>query len=124
MMTPTAALTATAPELAPIVAEIMGKGWEPGIAINASVVHWDGHVGEKSHYLRPCHSLEDAFRLQDRVAELGLQREFCAWLCRATGSRLDGEVSTAAKQWHVATASPLARTRACCAAWLESKENA
>lgn len=116
-MTPTDCLKAGPAELAPIVAEMMGKGWRAAQCPEACrVVHT-----ETTAYLE-LSSLADAFRIQSRVAELGLQREFAECLSVVSGANESWEDGLYG--FCLATASPLDRTRAACAAYLESKEPA
>lgn len=120
-MTPTDCLKAGPAELAPIIEQMM-----PGLEtyhlhdgrIFFSKRNAEGLVG----YCDPFEQLNHAFRLQDRVAELGLKREFAECLSVVSGANESWEMGLYG--FCLATASPLDRTRAACAAYLESKEPA
>lgn len=123
-MTPTEALAASPEQLAPIVCEIMGEGWssKPTWTRPSPIVH---RVDNRSE-MRPWGHVYDAFRLQDRVAELGLQASFCRWLREAAVPHATPSPPPDVfmeEVFRFVTASPLARTRAACAAFIESKEN-
>ncbi len=141
-MTPADCLKATPAELAPIVAEMMGEGWyvaDLGTFFGKAFAGRPGvHRMNMSFPPREPwseHHIADAFRLQDRVAELGLQHRFGNWLyCVVTDHGEEADSMGMAgylldyghDKWDflftVATASPLSRTRAACAVYLESKE--
>lgn len=119
-MTPTDCLKAGPAELAPIIEQMMptwrahfSPGGKPFFAYLTS---WglDG-------YFDPFEIIEHAFRIQSRVAELGLQREFAECLSVVSGANESWEDGLYG--FCLATASPLNRTRAACAAYIESLES-
>lgn len=138
-MTPIEALTADAPALAPVLEKVMG--WPSERVIHRSA----DTLGMVSIYLMPlgetdtdnCEDLIlipcertafgphagliEAFRLQERVAELGLQERFAAHLMALVIGAKDFERASGA--FKIATATPLDRCRAACAAWIEHRES-
>lgn len=134
MKCPADCLLAPPAELAPIVAEIMGWS-DVGLQPPDGSFLW-GRGGKGFHMFT---EIADAFRLQDRIAELGplAIENYTLWLLHAldfeevgitTGPTLAyGNVVLrkfrTGDLFRIATATPLQRTRAACAAWLESKEN-